>query len=288
MSNNTPNINLVKPTLNEYFNLDIQNGNMDIIDKEIAAQKATLSYQTPTIVGSQIQIIKYSNVNRLYFKLDTNLTGNITISLDGGATEKPLKDIEGIQLTELEKGFVEVVADASFFTLRSGSGLSSADKQSLIDIVNSGLLNESDLKTSIINALNTKVNSVLPTGALWTDILNSINNISLGRKWASGSSSFVYGLNSVMNLSFKPTFVIIYTNNANQNNEQIVLFSNTFVSNIGGINLVGYHSSKHPSYLASYSYINTSQVPSEYSMLVNGFRIKIKLGDMNYKWIAIE
>ncbi|WP_027399091.1 hypothetical protein [Anaerovorax odorimutans] len=74
------------------------------------------AYQTPTIVDTQIIIQKQSNINRLYFKLDNDLNGDITISLDGGNTSLPLKDIDGVNVTSLDKGFVEVVYETSFFT----------------------------------------------------------------------------------------------------------------------------------------------------------------------------
>lgn len=94
------------------------------VKNEIDTHKADNEYQTPTIVGTQIQITKQSSTSRLYFKLVSDLTGGaITISLDGGSTSKPLQDVEGNVISELKKGFVEVIADATFFTLRNrGSG----------------------------------------------------------------------------------------------------------------------------------------------------------------------
>ena len=78
---------------------------------------ADYEYQVPTIVGTQIRLQKQSNTNILKFKLSADLSGGeITISLDGGATSKPLKDIEGNILTELDTGFVEVVENAVNFT----------------------------------------------------------------------------------------------------------------------------------------------------------------------------
>jgi hypothetical protein len=75
------------------------------------------TYQVPSIVGTQIRISKQSNTNRLNFKLDTALSGvSITISLDNGVTSLPLKDVDGVAVTTLDKGFVEVVYDTNFFT----------------------------------------------------------------------------------------------------------------------------------------------------------------------------
>lgn len=89
----------------------------------INAIKADNTYQTPTIVGTQIQLIKQSDTTRLFFKLDADLSGGaITISLDEGATSKPLVDIDGVAVTELSKGFVEVVENAVNFTYAPKGG----------------------------------------------------------------------------------------------------------------------------------------------------------------------
>ena len=87
------------------------------LQEDFDAHKADNTYQTPIIVGTQIQLIKQSDTTRLFFKLDADLSGGaITISLDEGATSKPLVDIEGVAVTELDKGFVEVVENAVNFT----------------------------------------------------------------------------------------------------------------------------------------------------------------------------
>lgn len=103
----------------------------DVLDENVAANllnlinahKADYEYQVPTIVGTQIRLQKQSNTNILKFKLSADLSGGeITISLDGGATSKPLKDIEGNILTELDTGFVEVVENAVNFTYAPKGG----------------------------------------------------------------------------------------------------------------------------------------------------------------------
>ena len=114
MPNYTPNLNLEKPTGTENIKRAIINSNMDIID----AAAADNEYQIPTIVGTQVRIVRQSNTKRLMFRLEDNLSGTITISLDAGATSLPLKDINGNAITALEKGFIEVVYDTTFFTLR--------------------------------------------------------------------------------------------------------------------------------------------------------------------------
>ncbi|SCG82733.1 hypothetical protein DW1_1160 [Proteiniborus sp. DW1] len=203
------------------------------IENKIEILNASLSdymYQTPTIVGSQIQLIKHSDINRIHFKLDSNINGTISISIDGGTTELPLVDIEGNPVTSLDKGFVEVVADANFFILRNKGGLSDSDKQALLDITNEALLNENAIKTNIVNALNDKLESELLPNSAWLDIQNVISGIEIGKKWASGlvtSSSvtetfkFQNGnldsktLHSIIvtGLDFDPSTIVAFTTN---------------------------------------------------------------------------
>jgi hypothetical protein len=106
------------------------------VQAELNMHKADYAYQTPIIVGTQIQMQQQSDNNRLYFKLDSDLSGGaITISLDNGATQLPLLDIEGQPVTEISKGFVEVIKDAVNFTLRPrGVGMKFTEGDNLISI----------------------------------------------------------------------------------------------------------------------------------------------------------
>lgn len=183
------NINIDTSTLAtkeeaEAIDNDLQEfkGNINQEIEDVQTAQAThnedMMYQIPNIVGSQIRINRLSGTNRLFFRLEQDLNGAITISTDNGATAKPLHDIEGNQINQLEKGFVEVVADANFFILRNKGGLSGTDKQALIDIVNESERNESDVKSGLITSLNSKVGSSLPTNAPWIDIQNAISGMS--------------------------------------------------------------------------------------------------------------
>lgn len=143
-------------------------GNAD----DIKAHKQDYEYQTPTISNTHIQLVKHSDTKILKFKLDADLTGNITISTDAGATEKPLVDTDGTQVTDLDKGFVEVVADADFFTLRNKGGLSLSDKQDLIDIANEAEANNSTTRENLINTINNVLNANLSSSTTWNEINN--------------------------------------------------------------------------------------------------------------------
>jgi len=129
-------------------------------------------YQTPTIVGTQIQITKQSDTTRLYFKLDADLTGGaITISLDGGTSNLPLKDIDGNALTELSKGYVEVVDNTTFFTLRPrGASLKGVTKNTFT--IENGVTIQKDYPVSLS-----------PTGTLVNLLKNNI--------FASGDSTVI-------------------------------------------------------------------------------------------------
>lgn len=224
----TPNLKLKKPNLTDYVNVGDLNENMDVLDEEVNNVKEKASdneqsltthladnmYQIPTIEGTQIRINRLSNTDRLFFKLDNDLTGDITISTDSGATDKPLLDIEENQVTQLEKGFVEVVADADFFILRN-RGISADDRQALIDIVNEAERNESDLKTQFIDAVNevdTDGGINLPADAPWAEVLANVPSIKTGKKWASGvfqENDFI-----VTGLAFEPSAVIVGKKNS--------------------------------------------------------------------------
>jgi glutamine cyclotransferase len=105
-------------------------GNTQYLKDEIDSHLADYEYQTPTIVGTQIQLEKQSDTAILKFKLATDLSGGaITISTDEGDTDKPLVDIEGVAVTELDKGFVEVVENAVNFTYApKGASLKEANE----------------------------------------------------------------------------------------------------------------------------------------------------------------
>ena len=101
------------------------------------------------MVGQQIRISKLGASLISKFYLSTPVTGGaITISTDGGATSKPLVDIEEVALTELDAGFYEVIADATFFTLKP-SGIKFIGNAGVADVLigKSFYSNDKTLKT---------------------------------------------------------------------------------------------------------------------------------------------
>lgn len=191
------------------------------VDDKIAENLSDFEYQTPTIVGSQLRLTRKSGTHRLFIKIANDLSGPLTVSLNGGASSKPLVDVESQPVILLEKGFAEVVEDTSFFTLRS-RGISSTNLQALIAIVNEAEANESDLKKQFAQAVNEVdmdggIN--LPDGAAWAEILAEIPNIKTGKKWATGVINMVGSENRLIinGLSFIPTTALAIRKGLNNN-----------------------------------------------------------------------
>lgn len=186
---------------------------LEEVNSNFKSHFADYMYQIPNITGTQIRINRLSNTNRLFFKLGSDLSGGaITISTDGGTTEKPLQDVDGNSVTALEKGFVEVVADANFFTLRN-RGISALQKQALVDIVNAAETNQSSIKTNIATGLNTGTGSSLTSASSWIDIQNIINNMSnTNKKYKIGvTNTDTNGVLTVSGLPFRPKSFILTT-----------------------------------------------------------------------------
>ena len=192
------------------------------LTEDFDEHKADYMYQIATIVGTQIQITKQSDTKRLYFQLTSDLSGEaITISTDGGTTSKPLQDIDENVVTMLEKGFVEVVADANFFTLRN-RGISPSQKQALIDITNAAEANQSTIKTNIANALNSKIGTSLTSASSWTDMLNAILTAN-AKRWANGNTTLSSsGEFSVTGLTFQPKTIVLKERNTDPSSSMYV------------------------------------------------------------------
>lgn len=211
---------------------------------EVNAKVNQSEYQTATVSGAQIILQKPTALNRVFFKLDTDLTGNIRISTDGGTSSKNLVDFEGVQVTSLEKGYHEIISTANFFTLRN-RGLSQSDLQALITITNEAEANESVLRTNYVNAVNEADGSInLPSNATWNDILLQVPNINASsKKFKTGTttsgatnlsftyvSGAVYSTTSVevSDLDFKPSTIILRGKSADGLTVYCIDYSNLF------------------------------------------------------------
>lgn len=230
----TPNLSLKLPEPTDFVQVEDLNENFTKIDEEIAKvtneetgvptqlteHLTDFEYQEPTVIGKQLQLVKKSGTKRLFIKIVNDLSGPITVSLDNGASSKPLVDANGEAVNQLEKGFAEVVEDTSFFTLRS-RGISSTDLQALIEIANEAEANESDLKKQFAQAVNevdVEGDINLPDSAAWAEILAEIPNIKSGKIGAVGKTHAISFSNTqrliVNGLTFKPSLVIAFVPSA--------------------------------------------------------------------------
>ncbi|NFG96864.1 hypothetical protein FDC49_10570 [Clostridium sporogenes] len=90
-------------------------------------------------------------------------------------------------------------------------GITKADKQKLIEIVNKAEANQSTIKTNIINVLNNKLKTKLKTDSSWIDIQNVINSTTV----VNHAKGIFHGSDPYeIKINFKPN-VIILKNNAN-------------------------------------------------------------------------
>lgn len=108
----------VSPQLKDYI---FDDETYELIDDTITQ----LDWQTATVDTREIRVTKPSTLKTVKFQLTSDIvTGTvIKISTDGGTSSLPLKNEAEEDVLELEKGFYEVIADATFFTLRSKGGL---------------------------------------------------------------------------------------------------------------------------------------------------------------------
>lgn len=312
---NTPNYDLEKPGYDDFADVEALNRNFDKIDTAIknssdsvnalsntfnqwhstdyVPTKAQLTqhladyeYQTATINGTQIRLTKKSNTSRIVFRLNTSLSGTITVSLNNGTTSVNLVDVDGVQVTSLEKGFHEIFASANFFILRNKGGLTSEQLQALITINNEAEENESVLRTNYVNAVNSADESIsLPDNATWNDILLQIPNIkpnskkmdigtvvsssaNLTFRSSTGTTTLSHPYVTVTGLGFTPTSVILrYTASAT------VVTTNT--SRIDGY------------YLLTSNGVSMRLTENAY-LVDGGFQLPVNTANTRYEWVAYQ
>lgn len=87
-------------------------------------------------------------------------------------------------------------------------GITKADKQKLIEIVNKAEANQSTIKTNIINVLNNKLKTNLKTDSSWIDIQNVINSTTIA-KHAEGVFEGPAAASFSLGIDFKPITIIL-------------------------------------------------------------------------------
>ena len=121
---------------------DFATAQSDINNLETSTSNFETDFEYPvaTVVSREIRVTKLGTNSVTRFKLESAIANGtvISVSLDGGTTSKPLKNIDTTDVLELEAGFYEVIADATFFTLRtSGVGSNIKSIQHVTTILNS-------------------------------------------------------------------------------------------------------------------------------------------------------
>ena len=137
-------------------------------------------YQTAVVSSRTIQLNAPSNSRRLPFILNDSIeTGTtINVSVDNGTTSLPLRNFDGTDVTQLDAGLLEVLAEATFFTLVSKKGISQSDLQPLINVANEYESNEQTLRQAYVNTINALYpNANLNNDSSFNDILNYLNTL---------------------------------------------------------------------------------------------------------------
>ena len=188
-------------------------------------------YQAPVVNGTQLTAIKQGNSNRLLLLIQNAITGgNITISIDGGATQLPLRNFDNTNVTSINPGYVEVVQNNDFFILRSSGSIDQSQLDRLIAVVNDTEQNNQNLRNQFSASVN-RLDSSFNLGAMSTfnDILNALNSYDINRRRirigtatsnqiqqsftnTSGSASSSFSV-SVNDLDFQPRTVFMINSN---------------------------------------------------------------------------
>ena len=196
--------------------------------QELNEHKADYEYQTATVVSRQIRLTKQSNTNRLQFKLNTAIANGtqITISLDGGVTSKPLQNFDGTQVTELDAGFVGVVEDTSFFTLRPRGGAKLDGNATVGQVLAGATFYNNDAKNKLTGTMPNRGIFNLPLGANVPAGYYSGGNAPSGKRFASGRIMGDMGFRPIT-IGWRPRFVYTFANIANVNHVGILTHINS-------------------------------------------------------------
>lgn len=153
-----------------------------------------VDYQTPTVVGTEIQVVKYSTSDIIKFHLTSAVTGgNVTISTDGGVTSIALKDGEGNDITEIPAGLVEVAYVTPFFILRSGGGIKSFfGDGSDGTIPNLNTITTAPNGGTVANLWDMNAGTVFTTGTLSSASDQVVFSIDFGRPYLLNNMTYLY------------------------------------------------------------------------------------------------
>ena len=168
MANNTTNYNLVKPSENEYYDINVSNSNLDIIDTEIKKINDRLDS-----VSTDAQSTSFDNSSNGMEA--TNVQDAIEENKESIEANKTSIQTLSTNITKLQN------ADGDL------SQLQTTNKSNLVGAINELFQNVSNGKSSIANAITDK--GVSASGSdTFSTLASKIGQISTGKKWATGTA----------------------------------------------------------------------------------------------------
>ncbi len=189
MADYTTNFNLEKPLINEYYDVDVQNRNMDVIDGELN----NINTRTANLESNKVDRIDGKSLSTEDY---TTLEKSKLFGIDDGANNY-------VHPSSHPAAMVTIADIGNNFTSTSVEGALSE----LFTSVSNG-------KQQIATAITDVDNNLSPSGSdTFTELSNTIRNISTGKKFVSGTLISDKNFNkmnfTVSTLTFQPSTVLI-------------------------------------------------------------------------------
>lgn len=206
MPTNTTNFNLVKPDPSEFYNVAVQNENMDIIDEElkrIEEDSGGVAEVQQDLATHKAERASLTEVGHTQLSSATNSTSEIL-----AATPKAVKaayDLAQQSLTQANNGKTDIAS-----VVGSPATVSDTFAQ---------------LKTHIQNAKNKGATNLTAKGTAATGtesldaLMSKIADVSPGKKYRSGVTSVSSVACVVRGLDFAPTMVLVFIQSSSTKRE---------------------------------------------------------------------
>lgn len=176
------------------------------------------------------------------------------------------------------------------------NGLKATEKADLVNIVNGAVANNDIIKTSMINAINSKLGSSLTLDKGWADVQSAIsgwiNPLSSNKRWAIGTvkatgiyvNDLTFTLNNgtltsdyvtVTGLTFKPSIICLVGESEGTTYSVFYNYNSSIL-----YKLASYYANNNGT-------LNPYKIQSPVSVTETSFLLPAHL-DITYNWIAIE
>lgn len=196
MSGSTTNYGLTKPTQDEFYNVDVQNGNMNIIDENLKL----LATQSSEIEQKQNKFTEDANGKLLYNNAKVGATKASELTLDA---------IIGMTATNVQTGIAEA------FQYASNGKTTIAGKVGNVTGINTHteIANriQTDKNTMATN-INSKGISAVGTETL-ANLASKAGQISVesmgGKRFVTSTFSHNYSTTDTITLPFEPRIILI-------------------------------------------------------------------------------